>query len=180
MVQLNNTTDEHPVEAKNGRKRKSHRSGSHSTLSLLRKELREGNLQSLLGGSCLVASSNSAPNPLLSSFILPMVDDFVGVQPHFSWETNTTEDSSEANKLERNVQLTPLSVKDQEEKTKRCKFIQGLLLSAMIFYDCLQIVCSNCRPENPRRHHVHGTEPCDLRFDMLFVVKTLMYLEAKC
>ena len=84
------------------RKRKSRKGGSHSTLSLLRKELREGNLQSLFGGSsCIVSSSNSAPDPLLSSFILPMVDDFVSVQPHFSSETSTIKKSAGVNKSER-------------------------------------------------------------------------------
>ncbi|KAB1996090.1 hypothetical protein ERO13_D13G180800v2 [Gossypium hirsutum] len=151
--------DEHPVEAKNGvcpvcamrvgvdmvahitlqhgnifkmqRKRKSRKGGSHSTLSLLRKELREGNLQSFFGGSSCTVSSNSAPDPLLSSFILPMVDDFVSVQPNFSRETRTTKKSSDVNKSERNVKSSPLSVKDQEEKAKRCEFVQGLLLSTM-------------------------------------------------
>ncbi|KAG5549047.1 hypothetical protein RHGRI_014425 [Rhododendron griersonianum] len=70
------------------RKRKSRRGGSHSTLSLLRKELREGNLQSLFGGSSRIASStNTAPDPLLSSFILPMADDFGSLQLHSSAET---------------------------------------------------------------------------------------------
>ncbi|EXC11326.1 hypothetical protein L484_006891 [Morus notabilis] len=110
--------EEHPVEAKNGvcpvcamrvgvdmRKRKSRKGGSHSTtLSLLRKELREGNLQSLFGGSsCIVSSSNVAADPLLSSFILPMADDFVGVQPPFSTETSTTKKSSAENVSERYV-----------------------------------------------------------------------------
>ncbi|XWS42345.1 hypothetical protein CRYUN_Cryun16bG0006700 [Craigia yunnanensis] len=114
------------------RKRKC-KGGSHSTLSLLRKELRDGNLHSLFGGSsCIVSSSNSAPDPLLSSFILPMVDDFVGVQPQFSSETSTIKKSSDVNKSERNVQSSPLSVKDQEEKAKRCEFVQGLLLSTIL------------------------------------------------
>ncbi|TYG86428.1 hypothetical protein ES288_A13G133600v1 [Gossypium darwinii] len=152
--------DEHPMEAKNGvcpvcamkvevdmvahitlhhgnifkmqHKRKSRKGGSHSMLSRLRKELREGNLQSLFGGSCILSSSNSAPDPLLSSFILPIVDDFVSVQPHFSSETSATEKSSDIKKLERNVQSTLLSVEDQEEKTERCEFIQGLLLSTIL------------------------------------------------
>ncbi|KAK5813612.1 hypothetical protein PVK06_029063 [Gossypium arboreum] len=122
--------DEHPVEAKNGvcpvcalrvgvdmvahitlqhgnifkmqRKRKSRKGGSHSTLSLLKKELREGNLQTLLGGSsCIVSSSNSAPDPLLSLFILPMVDDFVSDQPPFRTETSRNNKSSDMNKSER-------------------------------------------------------------------------------
>lgn len=78
------------------RKRKSRKGGSHSTLSLLRKELREGNLQSLFGGSsCIVSSSNVAPDPLLSSFILPMADDFVSVQPPFSTETSSVKKSTD-------------------------------------------------------------------------------------
>ncbi|KAB1996089.1 hypothetical protein ES319_D13G206800v1 [Gossypium barbadense] len=113
------------------RKRKSRKAGSHSTLSLLRKELREGNLQSFFGGSSCTVSSNSAPDPLLSSFILPMVDDFVSVQPNFSRETRTTKKSTDVNKSERNVKSSPLSVKDQEEKAKRCEFVQGLLLSTI-------------------------------------------------
>lgn len=71
------------------RKRKSRRSGSHSTLSLLRRELRDGTLQSLLGGSsCMVSSSSAAPDPLLSSFILPVADDFANVQSNLSTETS--------------------------------------------------------------------------------------------
>ncbi|KAK8589221.1 hypothetical protein V6N13_088079 [Hibiscus sabdariffa] len=151
--------DEHPVEAKNGvcpvcamrvgvdmgahitlqhgnifkRKRKSRRSGSHTTLSFLRKELREGNLQSVFGGSYrIVPSSNSAPDPLLSSFILPMVNDCVSAQPQFSSEPSTAKKSSDVNESERNVQSTSLSVKDQEEKAKRCEFVQGLLVSTIL------------------------------------------------
>ncbi|XP_042046258.1 protein DEHYDRATION-INDUCED 19 homolog 3-like isoform X1 [Salvia splendens] len=149
--------DEHPIEAKNGvcpictmrvgvdmvahitlqhgnifkmqRKRKSRKSGSHSTLSLLRRELREGNLQSLFGGSsCIVSSSNAAPDPLLSSFILPMVEDYESVPSHSSAETTTAKKSTTESTSERKP---PMSVKDQEEKTKRSDFVQGLLLSVM-------------------------------------------------
>ncbi|CAL5399408.1 unnamed protein product [Camellia sinensis] len=99
--------DEHPVEAKNGvsymqRKRKSRKVGSHSTLSLLRRELREGNLQSLFGGSsCIVSSTNAAPDPLLSSFILPMVDDFGSVQSHPSAESISVKKRTNENVSER-------------------------------------------------------------------------------
>lgn len=154
--------EEHPVEAKNGvcpvcamrvgvdmvahitlqhgnifkmqRKRKSRKGASHSTtLSLLRKELREGNLQSLFGGSsCIVSSSNVAADPLLSSFILPMADDFVSVQPPFSTETRLTKKSSAEKVSERHVQSPPLSVKDKEEKAKKCEFVHGLLLSTIL------------------------------------------------
>ncbi|KAB2621586.1 dehydration-induced 19-like protein 3 [Pyrus ussuriensis x Pyrus communis] len=152
--------EEHPVEAKNGvcpvcamrvgvdmvahitlqhgsifkmqRKRKTRKSGAHSTLSLLRKELREGNLHSLFGGSsCLLSSSNAAPDPLLSQFILPMADDFVSMPP-FSTEASSAKKSSDKRVSERNVQSPPLSIKDKEEKTKRCAFVQGMLLSTIL------------------------------------------------
>ncbi|KAK9292544.1 hypothetical protein L1049_020518 [Liquidambar formosana] len=114
------------------RKRKSRKGGSHSTLSLLRKELREGNLQSLFGGSSfLVSSSNVAPDPLLSSFILPMADDIVS-EPHSSAETISAKKSADENVLERNVKSPPLSIKDKEEKAKRCEFVHGLLLSTIL------------------------------------------------
>lgn len=48
------------------------RVGSNSTFSILKKELREGNLQSVLGGSSFLipsSSMNTEPDPLLSSFI---------------------------------------------------------------------------------------------------------------
>lgn len=87
------------------RKRKSRKGGSHSTLTLLRRELREGNLQSLFGGSSyLVPSTNVAPDPLLSSFIMPMVDDYGSGQSHSlaevtSVKKNTTDSISERYEL---------------------------------------------------------------------------------
>ncbi|CAI0459714.1 unnamed protein product [Linum tenue] len=151
--------DEHPVEAKNGvcpvcairvgvdmvahitlqhgnifkmqRKRKSRRGGPHSSLSLLRKELREGNLQSLFGSSCIVSSSNAAPDPLLSSFILPMGDDFTSPQTSFSTETSFSKKGTEESIVERKAKSPPLSIKDKEEKAKRSNFAQGLLLSTI-------------------------------------------------
>ncbi|XP_038880565.1 protein DEHYDRATION-INDUCED 19 homolog 3-like isoform X4 [Benincasa hispida] len=152
--------EEHPIEARNGvcpvcemrvgvdmvahislqhgnifkmqRKRKSRKGGSHSTLSLLRKELQEGNLQSLFGGSsCLFTSSNAAPDPLLSSFILPLADDYGSVQPHMSAETSSVKSNSQDKSLERSIP-SPLSVQDKEEKTKRCAFVQGLLMSTIL------------------------------------------------
>lgn len=152
--------DEHPVEAKNGvcpvcamrvgvdmvahitlqhgnifkmqRKRKSRRGGSHSTLSLLRKELREGNLQSLFGGSShIISSTSAAPDPLLSSFILPMADDFGSLQLHSSAETVSVKKRTNEYVSERVVKSTPLSIKDQKEKSRRSEFVQGMLLSTM-------------------------------------------------
>ncbi|CAI9764245.1 unnamed protein product [Fraxinus pennsylvanica] len=114
------------------RKRKSHKAG-YSKLSLLRRELREGKLHSLFGGSSRVASSNNAaPDPLLSSFILPIGDDFGSLPSHSSTELVSIKKSATANSSERKVQPPPLSVEDQEEKAKRCAFVQGLLLSTIL------------------------------------------------
>ncbi|XP_073026516.1 protein DEHYDRATION-INDUCED 19 homolog 3-like [Primulina eburnea] len=153
--------DEHPVETNNGvcpvcsvrvgvdmvahitlqhgnvfkmqRKRKSRKSGSYSTLSLLRRELKEGNLQSLFGGSASsVSSSNAAPDPLLSSFILPMVQDFESVPSNTSTVSVSVEKGTTDGISERKVQEPPLSIKDKEEKTKRCEFVQGILLSKVL------------------------------------------------
>ncbi|XP_019454146.1 PREDICTED: protein DEHYDRATION-INDUCED 19 homolog 3-like [Lupinus angustifolius] len=152
--------EEHPMEAKNGvcpvcalrvgvdmvahitlqhgsifkmqRKRKSRKAGSYSTLSLLRKELREGNLLSLFGGSsCTVSSSNAVPDPLLSSFISPLANELASSQPQFLTETRSSKKSSDDTVSKRNVE-TPLSVKDKEEKAKRCEFVEGLLLSTIL------------------------------------------------
>ncbi|KDP27871.1 hypothetical protein JCGZ_18951 [Jatropha curcas] len=155
--------EEHPVEAKNGvcpvcakcvgmdivghitmqhgnffkvqRKRRLRKGGSNSTFSLLRKGLREGSLQSLLGGSsCFVSSSNSEPDPLLSSFIFnpPALDEPLSIQPLSSVEAGSVKESTNEEFRERNVQQLLLSDKDQEEKSQRCKFVQGLLLSTIL------------------------------------------------
>ncbi|KAL9234943.1 hypothetical protein vseg_009753 [Gypsophila vaccaria] len=152
--------DDHPVEAKNGvcpvcamrvgvdmvahitlqhgnvfkvqRKRKSRKSGSHSTLSLLRRELREGNLQSIFEGSSY--SSNATPDPLLSSFILPMADEFMNSQSVNSADTISTRKGKEENSSQRNVSTPPLSIKDQEERARRSEFVHDLIVST-IFSD---------------------------------------------
>jgi hypothetical protein len=156
--------DEHPMETKNGvcpvcatrvgvdmvahitlqhgnifkmqRKRKSRKGGSHSTLSLLKRELREGTLQSLLGNSsCIVSSSTAAPDPLLSSFIL--LDDFINSKTQHPTETSSTTKSLDQKIAERSIQPTPLSVKDQEERAKRSEFVGGMLLSTILSGDGL-------------------------------------------
>lgn len=160
--------EDHPVEAKNGmcpicarrvgtdlvshitmqhgnfikvqRKRRFRKIGSSSTFSILRKELREGNLQSLLGGSSYLVSSsnNTEPDPLLSSFIFnsPKVDEPVNVQPLSMVEATSIRESSNENLRERNTQKSQLSHKDQEENARKSEFVQGILLST-ILDDCL-------------------------------------------
>ncbi|KAI3864041.1 hypothetical protein MKW98_031633 [Papaver atlanticum] len=137
--------DEHPVEAKTGecpvcglrRRKKLCKGGSLSTLSQLKKELREGNLQSLLGGSSGSVSS-VAPDPLLSSFMynMPTIEEPASVNSQSSDESNTVEETLDDHLQERNVQPPPLSDKDQEEKASRSQFVQGMVLS-MMFDDIL-------------------------------------------
>ncbi|XP_020589957.1 protein DEHYDRATION-INDUCED 19 homolog 3-like [Phalaenopsis equestris] len=106
--------DDHPFEAKNGvcpiclggvgmdmvghitvqhadlfksqhkRRLRKGSSGSHGAFNFLRKELRDGSLQSLLGGSSrFITPSHAAPDPLLSSFIsnVPIADFSKVVEP---------------------------------------------------------------------------------------------------
>ncbi|CBI22928.3 unnamed protein product, partial [Vitis vinifera] len=111
------------------------RGGSNSTFSILRKELRDGNLQSIFGGSSrIVSSSNSEPDPLLSSFMYnaPVVVEPVVVQPDSSAEASVVKESSDEGFSERNIQKPQLSDKEQEEKARRCEFVQGLLLSTIL------------------------------------------------
>ncbi|THF96853.1 hypothetical protein TEA_021263 [Camellia sinensis var. sinensis] len=79
------------------RKRRFRKGGSNLTISTLRKELRERNIQSLLGGfQSLVSSSSTEPDPLLSSFMynLPVVDEPARVKPKSSVEASSVKESS--------------------------------------------------------------------------------------
>uniref|UniRef100_A0A2N9EZ69 Di19 C-terminal domain-containing protein n=1 Tax=Fagus sylvatica TaxID=28930 RepID=A0A2N9EZ69_FAGSY len=90
------------------RKRRFRKGGSNSTLSMLRKELREGSLQSLFGGSTCIVSSNTEPDPLLSSFIYnaPIVDESVSVQSHSLVEARVAKENSKEDFLESWCYLT--------------------------------------------------------------------------
>jgi hypothetical protein len=158
--------EEHPIEAKNGvcpvcekcvgsdivghitiqhgsllKVQRKRRLRKGSTFSILRKELREGNLQSLLGGSnpYFVSSGNSDPDPLLSSFIYnhSSVEDPLSTQQPLSVvkPSPAKEESRKEDFLDRKVEQ-PLSHEDQEEKARRSEFVQGLLMST-IFEDDL-------------------------------------------
>jgi hypothetical protein len=89
-------TLQHGSILKMQRKRESRSGGSYSTLSFLSKELREGNLQSLFGGSpCIVSSSNATPDPLLDSFISPLGHESVSSQSHAHNETRSSKKISD-------------------------------------------------------------------------------------
>ncbi|KAG6758745.1 hypothetical protein POTOM_035202 [Populus tomentosa] len=85
------------------RKRRLRKGGANSAFSILRKELREGSLQSLLGGSsCFVSSSNSEPDPLLSPFIFnpPGFDEAPNAKPLSSVEASSVKGSTTEEFLE--------------------------------------------------------------------------------
>lgn len=61
-------------------------------LSILKREFPDGNFQSLFEGTSRAVSSSSASiaaDPLLSSFISPMTDDFFISESSLSAETNS-------------------------------------------------------------------------------------------
>ncbi|KAA3454438.1 protein DEHYDRATION-INDUCED 19-like protein 4-like isoform X1 [Gossypium australe] len=116
------------------RKRRLRKGGSNLTFSMLRKELREGNLQALLGGSSFLTSPNVEADPLLSSFMFspPTGDEPLSLQPLSIAKASVVKESGNKEFLGRKPQQSQLSDKDHEEKARRCKFIQGLLMSTFL------------------------------------------------
>ncbi|KAK9672961.1 hypothetical protein RND81_12G137600 [Saponaria officinalis] len=116
------------------RKRRLRRGAPNSMFNILRKELREGNRQSLFGGSSfMLSSSNPDPDPLLSSFIYnsSTAEDICKEEPHSSKPACSLPEAAVEKSIE-SAQQPALSKKDQEEKTRKCQFVQGLLLSTML------------------------------------------------
>ncbi|KAG8370476.1 hypothetical protein BUALT_Bualt14G0120800 [Buddleja alternifolia] len=114
------------------RRRRFRRGGTNLSFSALRRELREGNLQSLLGGSSFLApSTNAETDPLLTSFINnpPAVDEPPAVQPI---EARTMAEPSVDNLADRVVQRFQLSEEDLKEKARRSEFVQGIVLSTFL------------------------------------------------
>ncbi|XP_020087282.1 protein DEHYDRATION-INDUCED 19 homolog 2-like isoform X1 [Ananas comosus] len=108
--------------------------GSHSLLSLLRKDLRDGNLQALLGGSsCTAAPSAVAPDPLLSSLVynLPIGESPKGLQAESLDNAFLINDCSDEKVVERKRTEPSLSDKDQEERARRSELVQELVLSSI-------------------------------------------------
>ncbi|XP_018492941.1 protein DEHYDRATION-INDUCED 19 homolog 4 isoform X2 [Raphanus sativus] len=150
--------EEHPVEVKNGvcpvctkrvgldivghittqhanffkvqRRRRLRKGGYSSAYLALKKELREANLQSLLGGSSssFTSSTNIDSDPLLSSFMFnsPPSKSAAPVV-----EGTSATKLSHKETLKRDIQEAPLSSEDQE-KAKKSGFVRGLLLSTML------------------------------------------------
>ncbi|CAI0626689.1 unnamed protein product [Linum tenue] len=154
--------EEHPVETKNGvsisitshhypllsrfslsltphvqRKRRLRKGGSNSPFAILRKELRDGSFQSLLGGSSYFVSSTE-PDPLLSSFMFSPagLNEPKSIPPTAATDVATSPAMVNAieESLEREVEPSSKAVsdKDQEERSRRCEFVRGLVLSTIL------------------------------------------------
>ncbi|XP_074561850.1 protein DEHYDRATION-INDUCED 19 homolog 2-like [Curcuma longa] len=118
-------------------------SASHTMLSLLRKDLREGNLHDLLGGSSYMAPPAAVPDPFISSLMytlpldessLPLNESPKDAHANSFNEGSLTGNNSDEKLVER---VEPsLTDKDQKERARRCDFVQELVLST-IFDDTL-------------------------------------------
>ncbi|KAK4359867.1 hypothetical protein RND71_022096 [Anisodus tanguticus] len=103
----------------------------------IKKRTKGREFASILGGSSrLVSSSGTDPDTLLFSFInnIPLANEILDVQPLSSTKQSFKKESTLENSFERNEQ-SPLSDKDQEEKARKSKFVQGRLLSTFLEED---------------------------------------------
>ncbi|KAI7749747.1 hypothetical protein M8C21_015602 [Ambrosia artemisiifolia] len=136
--------EEHTLQAKNGvcpicakrvgaGLRRLRRGGSNSSYSALKKELREGNLHALLGGSSFsgMSSANTEPDPLLSSFMYNNAVDLSQDQIHSSTAEMSIVESSSKDFLARS-EKQQVGGEDKEENARRSEFVQGLLMSSFL------------------------------------------------
>ncbi|CAH8343726.1 unnamed protein product [Eruca vesicaria subsp. sativa] len=152
--------EEHPVEVKNGvcpvcakrvgldivghittqhanffkvqRRRRLRKGGYTSAYLALKKELREANLQSLLGGtsSSFTSSTNIDSDPLLSSFMFSSPSS-KSATPVIEGTSATKASRKESLKRD-DIQEAPLSSEEDQEKAKKSEFVRGLFLSTML------------------------------------------------
>ncbi|KAL1545324.1 RING-type E3 ubiquitin transferase [Salvia divinorum] len=129
-------TMQHASLLKVQRRRRLRKGASNFPLSIFRRELRDGgSLQSLLGGSSIsVSSSHIEPDPLLTSFIYnpPDADESSSVRPLSSVEECTMVDNHAGDSCDRVAQKWPMSDEDMREKSRRCEFVRGLVMSTFL------------------------------------------------
>ncbi|XP_076951569.1 protein DEHYDRATION-INDUCED 19 homolog 4-like [Bidens hawaiensis] len=133
---VSHITMQHGSLLKVQRKRRFRRGGLNSTFSILKKELREGNLHLLFGGSSLTGQSmaNTEPDPLLSSFMYNNAVDPSRGQTDSSVAAMSVAESLNKDILARSEkqEAVTLSGEDKEEKARRSEFVQGLLMSSFL------------------------------------------------
>lgn len=134
MNMVGHITTQHGNIFKNWHKLKLRKGESYSALSFSRKDFQNVHLQSLPAGSSpLVSTSKMAPDPLLSFlYNVPTADVSEGVQRDSSTELSLEDEAPNETVSERNFQVSPLSDKDQMERTRRCEFVRGLFLSTVL------------------------------------------------
>ncbi|GMJ02103.1 DROUGHT INDUCED LIKE9-7, HYPERSENSITIVE TO RED AND BLUE [Hibiscus trionum] len=135
MDVVSHITMQHGNFLKVQRRRRLRKGGSNLTFSMLRKELREGNLHAVLAGSsCIVPPSNVEADPLLSSFMFnpPTADEPLSLQSLSIAESSAEKESADKEVLERKPQQLQLSDKEHEEKARRCEFVRELLMSTIL------------------------------------------------
>lgn len=133
MDMVGHITMQHGNILKVQRRRRLRRGVPSSMFNILRRELREGNRQSLFGGSSFtLSSSNPDPDPLLSSFIYSSstAEELEKAEPDSSKETGSLPQAVEDANASSGHSV--LSEKEHEEKASKCEFVRGLLLSTML------------------------------------------------
>jgi len=133
MDMVGHFTRQHGNILKVQRRRRLRRGGSSAMFNMLRKELKEASRQSMFGGHSYTSSaSNPDLDPLLSSLVYssPIVEEPGGIEADSSSELKLAELSVDESVVKR-VEEPKLSEKDQEEKARKCEFVQGILLSTM-------------------------------------------------
>ncbi|XP_017225721.1 protein DEHYDRATION-INDUCED 19 homolog 4 isoform X2 [Daucus carota subsp. sativus] len=111
-----------------------------SSLSFIRRELRQLNLPNVAEGSnWAAAAANTDADPLLSSFMSnpPAKDEQTSIEPRSSEKAVTVEGTSAGSSSER-VQPPVLTEQEREEraeKARRSNFVQGLVMSSFFGND---------------------------------------------
>ncbi|KAM7274559.1 hypothetical protein ACFE04_016425 [Oxalis oulophora] len=106
---------------------------SNSDFSSPRKESEEDDHSQPLpsGSMSSVSNSKMAPDPLWS-FLRAMPDESTNSTLKAPTRASLKERVAGGKKMEKDVNIKPLSDKDQQEKLRRCDFVRGLLLSTFL------------------------------------------------
>lgn len=102
------------------------------SLSFGRKELQDDHVRILPGFSSLHSTSKMAPELLSFLCHAPVINECKTVQPVPSDKENLEETDLDDILPERNTPLSSLPDTNQEERTRRCDFVQGLVFSAFL------------------------------------------------
>lgn len=126
---------QHENVYKSGNKTRHSHGDSQSTLALLRKELLERSLKSLLGSSSsVVSSSDAAVDQMLTSFVCSYstpseTENTPSCSPT---DAPVKEELADEGMLERGMKNCVISEEKQEEHAQRCKFMQSLVFSTFL------------------------------------------------